>query len=579
MHDLVIRNANLVDGTGAPTRHGVSIAIDGGTISAVGEDVGPGKEEIDASGLLVTPGFVDIHTHYDGQATWDSELAPSTPHGVTTLVMGNCGVGFAPVKPDAHEALIELMEGVEDIPGAALSEGMSWGWESFPEYLDVLEQRNFACDVGAMIAHGPLRMYVMGQRGAENAPADATEISAMAELVREAVEAGGMGFSTSRTIMHRAINGEPVPGTFAAEDELFALGAAMGATGKGVFEVAPAGVVGEDLVAPRNEVEWICRMADEIKRPVTWLMLQNSMAPNDWRDLMKLSAEAIEAGSEVVPQVAGRPFGVLVGLSTGRHRFANCPSFAELEGLDRAEQASAMADPDLKARLISESIDVVRELVETEPIAAMLYDAFDSTYVLGDPVDYEPTSEASLSHRASLAGVEPIEEYYERLRDREGDALLMMPLLGYADGSGDALYEMLNHPAAVLGLADGGAHANFICDASTPTWMLTHWARDRSRGPRIPIEQVVKKMTSETADLFGFEDRGIVAVGMRADLNVIDHERLRLREPRLVADLPAGGTRLLQPAEGYVATIVAGQVTRRHDEFTGALPGRLVRSQ
>lgn len=578
MHDIVIRNATVIDGTGEPALRGLSIAIDGDKIAAVGTGVGEAKEEIDTTGLVVTPGFVDIHTHYDGQATWDGDLAPSTPHGVTTLVMGNCGVGFAPVKPDAQDFLIELMEGVEDIPGAALSEGMNWDWESFPEYLDSLDKRSFACDVAAMIAHGPVRAYVMGQRGADNEPASSDDISEMAAIVSEAVEAGAMGFSTSRTIMHRAINGEPVPGTFAAEDELFALGRAMGRTGKGVFEVAPAGVVGEDLVAPKKEVEWICRMAADIDRPVTWLMLQNMMAPNDWRELLTLSSDAIANGHHVVPQVAGRPFGVLVGLSTGRHRFAECPSFAPLVGLERHEQADKMADPDLKSRLIAESIEHVAALAEEEPMAAMLYDAFANTYVLGDPVDYEPPAEESLAHRASVTGVEPVEEYYDRLLDRDGNALLMMPLLGYADGTGDALYEMLSHPAAVLGLADGGAHANFICDASTPTWMLTHWARDRFRGPKIPLEEVVRKMTSETAELFGFGDRGVIEVGKRADLNIIDHDRLRLREPRLVADLPAGGTRLLQDAEGYVATIVAGQITRRGDEFTGARPGRLVRS-
>ena len=579
MHDLVIRNGLVVDGTGAAAVSGTSIGIDGGTITAIGPDVGPGQREIDATGLLVTPGFVDIHTHYDGQATWDAELEPSTPHGVTTLVMGNCGVGFAPAKPgdDEHQFLIELMEGVEDIPGAALSEGISWDWESFPDYLDALERREYVADIAALIAHGPVRTYVMGARGADNEAASSDDIAAMATIVQEAVEAGAMGFSTSRTITHRAMNGEPVPGTYAAEDELFALGRALTRAGKGVFEVAPAGVAGEDLVAPKVEIDWVCRLAEDIGRPVTWLMLQNNFAPDDWKELMELSQAAQDQGHQVVPQVAGRPFGILVGLST-RHRFADMPSFAPLRGLSFAEQAEAMGDPDLKARLIAESIAAIDALREIEPLRAHVADAWDRQYVLGDPVDYEPTAEASIAGRAEAAGVEPIEEFYERLRDRDGEALLMMPFLGYAHGNGDALHEMLTHPAAVLGLADGGAHANFICDASTPTWMLTHWARDRHRGPTLPLETVVKKMTADTAALFGFTDRGVLEVGKRADVNVIDHANLRLREPRLVADLPAGGTRLLQAAEGYVATIVAGEVTRENDEFTGARPGRLVRS-
>ncbi len=579
-HDLVIRNARLVDGTGAEPVDGVDIAVDGSVITAISTTpghIGPGRREIDATGLVVTPGFVDIHTHYDGQATWDPYLEPSSPHGVTTVVMGNCGVGFAPARPDRHAWLIELMEGVEDIPGAALSEGMNWEWETFPEYLDALDRRSFAVDVAALIAHGPVRAYVMGDRGAANEPASSDDIAAMSQIVTEAVEAGAMGFSTSRTITHRAMNGEPVPGTFAAEDELFALGRALQRAGKGLFEVAPAGVAGEDIVAPRLEMDWMTRLAEHIERPVTWLMLQNLVAPDDWREFMDLSADAQAAGHQVIPQVAGRPFGMLLGLQ-GRHRFRDCPSFAALLDLSIAEQAAAMGDQALKAALIEESMQIEARIAQVSPIAAVFLRAHDRTYVLGDPVNYEPTEADSIRGRAAAAGVTDVEEYYERLRDNDGHAFLLMTFLGYSHGNGDALYEMLRHPAAVLGLADGGAHANFICDASTPTWMLTHWARDRAVGPRLGLAEVVKKMTHDTSALFGFADRGVVAVGKRADLNIIDFDALRLEPPRLVHDLPAQGSRLLQAATGYRATIVAGVVTREHDEFTGELPGRLVRS-
>ncbi len=577
MFDLVIRNATLVDGTGADPLLGVDIAVRGERIAEIGVDLGPGTREIDATGLLVTPGFVDIHTHYDGQATWDPELQPSSPHGVTTVVMGNCGVGFAPARPDKHEWLIELMEGVEDIPGAALSEGLTWEWETFEEYLDALDRREFAVDVAALIAHGPVRAYVMGERGANNEPASSDDIAEMAAIVERAVRAGARGFSTSRTIAHRAMNGEPVPGTFAAEDELFALGRALQRAGKGVFEVAPAGLAGEDLVAPKVEHDWIVRLAETIGRPVTWLMLQNLVQPDDWKELMELSSAAQQEGHQVIPQVAGRPFGVLLGLQ-GRHRFKDCPSFAPLLDLSIADQATAMADPVLRAKLIAESDAIVKMVRHENPMAVSVLEGYERMYPLGDPVDYEPTEAESIRGRAEANAVVPVEEYYDRLLDNDGHAMIMMTFLGYSHGNGDALHEMLTHPAAVLGLADGGAHANFICDASTPTWMLTHWARDRHRGPKLPLPDVIKKMTADTAALFGFEDRGIVSVGMRADLNVIDFDRLTLRAPRLARDLPAGGTRLLQDAEGYVATIVRGIVTREHDAFTGELPGRLVRS-
>lgn len=576
MTDLVIRGGTILDGTGSAA-FTADIAITSGKIAAIGPNLPKGAREIDARGLLVTPGFVDIHTHYDGQATWDEELAPSTPHGVTTLVMGNCGVGFAPARKEDHATLIELMEGVEDIPGAALHEGISWNWESFPEYLDALEARRYTVDIGAMIAHGPLRTYVMGMRGAKNEPATPADVAEMARLTEDAMTAGAFGFSTSRTITHRAMDGEPVPGTFAAEDELFAIGRALGRAGRGVFEVAPAGLSGEDLVAPDREIDWVCRLAADIGRPVTWLMLQNNVQPDAWKHLMQLSVEAQAKGFQVVPQVAGRPFGVLIGLS-GLHRFKACPSFAPLLGKPVADIAAAMKAPDLRAKLISESAALVEQVRQDIPVLALIFDNFEQTYLLGDPVDYEPSADRSIAHIARTKGIEAVEACYDAMLERDGGALLMQPFLGYSHGNGEALREMLTHPAAVLGLADGGAHCNAICDASTPTWMLTHWTRDRTRGEKLELPHVVKKLTKDPADLFGFPDRGMLKPGYRADVNIIDYANLTLREPALVADLPAGGTRYLQAAEGYRYTIVAGEVTRQDDQFTGARPGRLVRS-
>ena len=575
MFDLVIRGGTVVDGTGADPVL-ADVAVHDGRIAAVGPDLGAGRREIDATGRLVTPGFVDVHTHYDGQATWDELLEPSTPHGVTTVVFGNCGVGFAPVQPGQEQFLIELMEGVEDIPGSALSEGMTWGWESFEEYLDVLESRRYVADVAAMIAHGPVRAYVMGERGAKNEPATPDEIAAMASIVERAIRAGARGVSTSRTLGHRALDGEPVPGTFAPEEELFALGRAVREAGHGLFEVAPSGVIGEDHIAPDVEVDWMCRLAAETGVPVTFLMLQTDNVPDDWRKHLELIGRARAEGHRITAQVAGRPFGILFGLSA-RHPFLACPSFAPLVRLPVAEQAERLGDPDLRAALMVEYRELIEQVRPFNAVAAQAMESFGRTYPLGDPVDYEPADEDSIAGIAARSGRDPLEVYLDALRERDGTAILLMTLLGYSYGNGDALHEMLTSPDAVLGLSDGGAHCNTICDASTPTWMLTHWARDR-QGARLGVSEVVRKLTSQTAELFGFEDRGRIAVGLRADLNVIDHERLTLREPRLVADLPAGGTRFVQDADGFDYTIVAGEITRDHGRFTDARPGRLVRA-
>ena len=566
-YDLIICGGTLVDGTGEAPRR-ADVAVKDGQIAAVGDSLGDAERTIDAEGLTVTPGFVDIHTHYDGQATWDPTLSPSCYHGVTTVVVGNCGVGFAPVKPDQHAFLIELMEGVEDIPGTALHEGIQWEWESFPEYLDALERREFVMDVATQVPHGAVRTYVMGQRGADNEAASKDDIEQMAAIVKEGIAAGALGFSTSRTIAHRAISGEPVPGTFAAEDELFGIGRALGELGRGIFEVAPAGAAGEDLDAPKTEIDWMCRLSAEIQRPVTFAMLQVDAAPDLWREQLELSTKAVENGAQVYPQVAGRPFGMLIGHQTDIHPFADRRSFAALLGLPFEERVARLRDAETRQKILSEGDPA-------QP--SMLLQQLGRTFQMGDPPNYEPSYEDSVEAKAKAVGEDPVAYLYDRMLEREGRELFLVPILNYSNMNADPIREMIFHPRAVLGLGDGGAHCGLICDASIQTFMLTHWVRDRSRGEKVPLEFAVKRMSKDTAELYGFEDRGVVAPGMRADLNVIDLDGLRLLPPEMVFDLPAGGRRFMQRAEGYRYTICGGEVTFENDEPTGATPGRLVR--
>jgi len=571
MHDLIVRGATLVDGTGSEART-ADIAIDDGVISAVGHLGGTAKKTIDADGLLVTPGWVDIHTHYDGQATWDSELAPSSWHGVTTLVMGNCGVGFAPAMPDRHDWLIGLMEGVEDIPGAALSEGIEWEWETFPQYLDALERRSWTVDVGTQVPHGAVRAYVMGERGARNEPANPEEIDAMRSIVLEAIRAGALGFSTSRTIGHRAIDGEPVPGTYAAEDELFGIGSALAEAGTGVFELAPVGSAGELLIDAVKEVDWMRRLSAKIDRPVTYVLLQVDDEPELWRAQLAASLEACEEGARLHPQVAGRPTGILSGHRTTLNFLGDIPAYQELVARDLSplEFAAALRDPAIRQRITS-----WRPATETE--ATALERAYGRTFVLGDPPDYEPGPEKSLAGLAAASGRSPLEVAYDVMAEHDGQGLLYIPILNYATGDLDHVREMLCHPRGALGLSDGGAHTGTICDASMPTFMLTHWSRDRSRGETLPLPYLVKKQTHDTARLYGLSDRGTVEPGALGDLNLIDYDALALHGPYVESDLPAGGRRLLQKADGYVATIKAGTVTFQGGEATGELPGRLLR--
>ena len=566
MHDLVIRNGLVVDGTGAPARK-ADIAIDDGVVAAVGEVNDLGREEIDAEGLLVTPGFVDIHTHFDGQITWDPLLTPSFWHGVTTVVMGNCGVGFAPAAPNRRDWLIGLMEGVEDIPGSALAEGMEWGWETFPEYLDYLDKLPMAIDIGTQVPHGAVRAYVMGDRGARNEDANPEDIQEMAAIVKEGLQAGALGFSTSRTLAHRAIDGEPVPGTFAAEDELFGIGGALKELGTGIYEVAPAGVTGDDANAPELEIAWMRKLSAEIERPVSFAMVQYDNEPDAWRDALDRSLEALEDGAELYPQVAARGISILLTLR-GRHPFIHSASYRELDELDWADRAEAMRDPQRREKILSEV---------TAPDAALGFIMWNKLYPMTDPPDYEPTADQSVAVQSEAVGQTPLEFAYDFLCQGDGQNVLFAPLFNYANGNLDATREMMLHPRVAMGLSDGGAHCGVICDASMPTFMLTHWTRDRSRGETLPLEWTVKRMTHDTAELYGLGDRGTLEVGKKGDVNVIDYDALQLEPPQAVHDLPTDAMRLIQKSRGYVATIVSGEVISRNGEETGARPGQLIR--
>jgi N-acyl-D-amino-acid deacylase len=587
MYDMKIVGGTVVDGTGAD-RFPADIGIKDGKIVEVrrrtnGDSAlsGPLSEEaaqtIDATDRIVAPGFVDIHTHYDGQVSWDSLLDPSSGHGVTTIVTGNCGVGFAPVRPGAEDWLIKLMEGVEDIPGTALTEGITWGWESYPQYLDVVEKQQFSVDVGSQVAHGAIRAYAMGERGARNEAATPDDIKAMSRLVREAIEAGALGFSTSRTIAHRAMDGEPVPGTFAAEDELFGLGHAMAAGGQAVFELAPQGAAGEDIVAPKKELDWMRRLGAEIERPLSFALIQVDADPNLWREQLDISAAAHAAGSQLFPQIAARPFGMLLGFP-GHHAFTHRPTYRRLQAeCSREELAQRLADPAVKAAILSEEDLPPDPNKLFDAMFALAQNSLEKLYDLGDPPDYEPTPDRAVAAIARDRGEDPLATLYDLMLRDDAGSMLMLPFFNYSDGNHDAIREMMTHPAGVLGLSDGGAHCGMICDASYPTFLLTHWARDRHRGAKLPLEFVVRKQSHDTARLFGLTDRGTIEVGKKADINVIDWDKLTLHPPRMAYDLPAGGQRLVQGASGYSATIVSGAVTRRDGADTGARPGRLVR--
>ena len=565
MHDLVIRGGLVIDGTGAAERI-ADVAIDGERITEVGNVSGRGTREIDARGQLVTPGWVDIHTHYDGQATWDPLLAPSSWHGVTTVVMGNCGVGFAPVRPDAKSFLIELMEGVEDIPGTALAEGIDWQWESFPEYLDALETKRRAIDIGTQVPHAAVRAYVMGERcnTQEDLPTE-DEQRRMQAIVREGIVAGALGFSSSRTLLHKDKHGIHVPGTFAGSDEMLSLGLAMKGLTHGVFELV------SDHLGTDDEWAWVKQFCRETGRPVT--LVATSPGAYAGNRMYRLAEEARRDGIEVRPQVAGRPTGVLHGLTSNFHVFVRHPTFvAEIAGRPLAEQVQRMRDPGVRARLLAE-----QSAIKTTMAGFSLDQLLWQVFPLGDVPNYEPNREQSVAGIAAARGLPVFEVMYDLLLEHDGKELFYQPLGGFQSYDFTFYRHAMEHPNILFGLSDGGAHCGVIADAGMPTFILTHWGRDRTKGDRLPLPFLVRKLSRDTAAAYGMNDRGVLGAGYLADVNVIDFDKLRLFRPEAVYDLPLGGKRLVQRVEGYRHIVKRGVATFENGEHTGALPGRLVR--
>ena len=567
MHDLVIRGGTVVDGTGAP-RLVADVAVDGGVITAVGHISAQGREEIDATGKIVAPGFVDIHTHYDGQATWDSEMAPSSWHGVTTVVMGNCGVGFAPAKKDKHDWLIGLMEGVEDIPGTALAEGMTWDWETFPEYLDALERRPRTIDVATHVPHGAVRAYVLGDREMPGAVPTDADITEMSRIVEEGIRAGALGFSTSRTVLHKSVDGELVPGTTATKEELIGIGRAMGRVGYGVFEMA------SDMKRDWDEFGWMGALSRETRLPVTFAALQSIAKEMPLEEQISSMIAENDNGANIVAQIALRGNGIIMAWQGTVHPFRFKPAWAEIEALPWPQRLVRLKDPAFKARMIAEeSVFPESDIIDFLRIVA---GGWPVHFEMGPAFNYEPRQDESVMARAIAAVVSPAEYAYDLLMQDDGTGFIYFPILNYRDGNLNFLEELQTRDDCVNSLSDGGAHCGTICDAASPTFMLQHWVRDR-QGKRITLENAIKRQCHDTARLYGLNDRGVLKPGYLADINIIDLDRLKLSKPWLAFDLPAGGRRLLQKADGYVATVKAGVVTFREGKMTGALPGIVVR--
>lgn len=581
-YDLLIKNGLIYDGDGGAP-FAANVAVKDGLIADIGDCPGQASETIDAAGMIVTPGFIDLHTHYDGQVSWDAKFEPSVYHGVTTVVMGSCGVGFAPVRSADRDKLVRLMEGVEDIPGTALSEGITWNWESFEDYMDAIDYPH-TIDFAAQVVHDPLRVFVMGDRAVYNQPATEDDIARMRQLTRKALEAGAVGFSTGRSDVHRSADGEWTPSSEANADELAGIAAALDGLDHGVLQAV------NDFDLERGDPDAFDRewqllekfAASTGGRPFSLSLMQRDFAPKQWRQILERSESAREKGLDVKVQVAPRGIGVILGLQCTFHPFIGFPSYKKISHLPLGERVALMRDPAFKAQLLSEKTEkLAGDGTPIPPIADMLLAQIDfiscKMFRLGENPDYEQPVEQSVYKAAQADGVTPLEKIYDILLENDGEEFLYFPIYNYTDLNYDAVFEMMSHPQAIMGLSDGGAHVGTICDASFPSYLLLHWARDRKQGGSIRLETAVKKLTSELADFAGFKDRGRLKPGLKANINVIDHARLKLRPPKMVKDLPAGGQRLLQHAEGYVATIVDGVPVLRDDKLTGALPGRLVR--
>jgi N-acyl-D-aspartate/D-glutamate deacylase len=559
---LVIRNGTIVDGAGGDP-YEADLAVIDGKIAAIGGNVPKGSEEIDARGKLVTPGFIDLHTHYDAQVTWSDRLSPSSWNGATTVLFGNCGVGFAPCHEDQHDMLINLMEGVEDIPEVVLSEGLPWNWHSFPDFLDAIAARSYDVDVAAQVPHAALRVYVMGERGANREPATEQDRQRMAELTAEGLRSGALGFSTSRTLNHRAADGRHIPTLRAEEAELTAIAHALRETGTGWMQIV------SDFEDQDGEIHLFRRLARESTRPVTITLTQQDARPNGWRELMAQIDEANEEGLRITAQIRSRPTSVLLGLELSQNPFMGRPSYKPIAHLPFAERLACLRQPEFRNRILAEQFEGSRRAGRVE--------RWDRMYPLGDPPDYEPKAECSIAARAAREGRSPEELAYDLLLERDGKGILYLPVTNYAAGNLDVVREMISAPNSLIGLGDGGAHVGIMCDATATSYTLTHWTRDRGRGSLFPVSWAIKRLTADNAAAIGLGDRGLLRVGKKADVNVLDYDNMHLRSPQIIYDLPAGGKRLVQRTDGFDATIVSGAVVYRHGEATGALPGRLIR--